>query len=340
MHLTKLASIQLVLWNILEKYNQDAATVFKQAGLDISRMYQPGARYSLDKIAALWEEMDRVIPDPCFGLTAAMNWHPSHFGTLGYAMLMSSSLRITLERLIRFHRVLSDAHFGELNEDRDKGTLVLTLTNEDEKPYPQPREDAALAWIISMLRANFHQDLAPVSVNFRHSSPDCANKYYELFQSPVTFAAPASSLELSLDVVDRILPSGNKELAAFNDQVMTKYLAILDNDNLVQRIRKIIVEHLPSGDANVENTASELFFSTRKLQRLLQQEGTTFISLLNETRRDIAQQYVRDRRIDLTEVAFLLGFAELSTFSRSFKRWTGKSPMQYRKDAWPAKNKS
>ena len=337
MHLTKLASIQLVLWNILEKYNQDPAAVFKKVGLNINRMHQPGARYSLDKIAALWEEMDRCIPDPCFGITAAMNWHPSHFGTLGYAMLMSSSLRITLERLIRFHGVISDANFGELHEDKDNGTLVFTLDHGDEKPYPQPREDAALAWIMSMLRVNYHQDLAPVSVNFRHSCPDCANKYYEFFQSPVTFDAPASSLALSLDVADLDLPSGNKELAAFNDQVMTKYLTTLDNDNLVQRIKKIIIEHLPSGDATVENTASELFFSTRKLQRLLQQEGTTFIALLNETRRNIAKQYVRDRRIDLTEVAFLLGFAELSTFSRSFKRWTGKSPIQFRKAAWPSK---
>lgn len=333
MNLTKLASIQLVLWNMLEKYNQDPAAVFKKVGLDVGRMYQPGARYNLDKIAALWEEMDRRIPDPCFGLTAATNWHPSHFGTLGYAMLMSSSLRITLERLIRFHRVISDAHFGELHENQDKGTLEFTFVYEDEKPYPQPREDAALAWIMSVLRVNFQQTLSPVSVNFIHNCTDCASKYYKFFQSPITFDAPASSLALSLDVVDLVLPSGNEELAAFNDQVMTQYLATLDNDTLVKRIKKIIVEHLPSGNATVENAASELSLSTRKLQRLLQQEGTTFISLLNETRMEIAKQYVQDKKMDLTEVAFLLGFAELSTFSRSFKRWTGKSPIQYRKAA-------
>lgn len=333
MHLTRLASVQLMLWNMLEKYNQDPAAVFKKVGLDIGRMYQPGARYHLDKIAALWEEMDRRIPDPCFGLTAATNWHPSHFGTLGYAMLMSSSLRITLERLIRFHRVISDARFGKLHEDQDKGTLVFTLVYEDEKPYQQPREDAALALIMSALRVNFQQKLAPVSVTFTHNCTDCAGKYYKFFQSPITFDAPASSLALSLDVVDLVLSSGNEELAAFNDQVMTQYLATLNKDTLVKRIKTIIVEHLPSGDATVENAASELSLSTRKLQRLLQQEGTTFISLLNETRMEIAKQYVQDKKMDLTEVAFLLGFAELSTFSRSFKRWTGKSPIQYRKAA-------
>jgi AraC-like DNA-binding protein len=78
-------------------------------------------------------------------------------------------------------------------------------------------------------------------------------------------------------------------------------------------------------------TARELGMSTRKLQRELRREGTTYQELLNRTRRDLAKRYVRDRKLDLTEVAFILGFADLSTFSRSFKRWTGTSPSRYRK---------
>lgn len=333
MYLTKLASIQLVLWNMLEKYNHDPAVVFKKVQLDPALMYQSGARYSLRKIAELWEEMERQIKDPCFGLTAATSWHPSHFGTLGYAMLLSTSLRITLERLIRFHRVISDAHFGELHEDKDKGTLVFTLMYKDETSYSRGREDSALAWIMSVLRVNYQRDFAPVSVSLTHSRPSCGGKYYEFFQSPVTFDSPASCLVLPLDVVDVVLPSGNEELAAFNDQAMTQYISTLNNDSLVTKVKKLITEHLPSGDATVERVATELYLSTRKLQRLLRVEETTFITLLNETRMEIAGEYVQDRNIDLTEVAFLLGFAELSTFSRSFKRWTGKSPMQYRKAA-------
>ncbi|HID69578.1 MAG TPA: hypothetical protein EYP35_03755 [Desulfobacterales bacterium] len=103
MYLTKLASIQLVVWNILEKYNEDPVPVFKQVQLNPSLMHKPGTRHSLRKIAELWIETGRRIKDPCFGLTAATCWHPSYFGTLGYAMLVSKSLRVTLERLIRFH---------------------------------------------------------------------------------------------------------------------------------------------------------------------------------------------------------------------------------------------
>jgi AraC-like DNA-binding protein len=274
--------------------------------------------------------LERRIPDECFGLSAAKNWHPSNFGTLGYVMLMSSTLRTTLQRLVRFHKVISDARFGKLVEDRQAGALVFTLSYEDEAPYPRSREDAAIAWIVSVLRINYQAELAPLEVNFRHSRPECAPEYFKFFHCPVNFDSLETGFSLALEVVDVRLPSGNEELAAFNDQVMTRYLASLDDSTLTRRLKKIIVEHLPTGDATVETAASELKLSTRKLQRMLQQQGTTFIQLLNQTRKEIARQYVINKKIALTEVAFLLGFSELSSFFRSFKRWTGKSPVQYR----------
>jgi AraC-like DNA-binding protein len=332
MYLTKLASIQLVNWHILEEYNQDPLTVFTKVNLDPSLMYKSGARYPLDKVMDLWKAMEDVIKDPCFGLSAAKGWHPSNFGILGYALLMSTCLRTTLERLIRFHRVISDARFGDLHDNEESNTLVLSLTNYDETPYPPAREDAAIAWIMSVLQVNFQRPLSPVLISFTHSRPaTCAGKYYELFQSPIEFNAPAASIELTQDDADRILPSGNKDMLEWKEQAMTQYLLVKDSKSLVPKVKKNIVEHLPSGNATVDIIASELFFSTRKLQRLLQEEGTSFIALLNETRKDIAKQYVRDKDMDLTEIAFLLGFSEQSTFSRSFKRWTGQSPSSFRK---------
>jgi AraC-like DNA-binding protein len=331
MQLTKLASVQLVLWKMLEKFNEDPVNVFKKVKLDPVLMQQPGARYPLEKIVELWEEMSRRIKDPCFGLSAATCWHPSHFGILGHALLMSQSLRVTLECLIRYHQVISDANYGRLHEDKKRETLDFIIMYTDEDPYPRAREDAALAWIMSVLRMNFQQDLSPVSVSFTHSRPDCAGKYYEFFHAPVTFGAPVASISLPLDVVDSILPAKNDELSELSDHLMVKYIASLNNIDLITRVKKIIAENLPFGNFSLDNVASVLCVGTRKLQRMLQQEATSFIALLNETRMELAKKYVLDKSMDMTEIAFLLGFAEQSTFSRSFKRWTGQSPSQYRK---------
>ncbi len=333
MYLTKLASIQLVLWRMLEVHNQDPAPVFKQVKLDASLMHRPGERYSLIKIAELWKEMGKRIKDPCFGLTAATCWHPSNFGSMGYALLTSHSLRITLERLIRFHRVISDVDFGEIREDKTKNTFTFILKTENKDSYTRGREDAAISWIFSVLRVNYQKDLFPELVCLTHSKPPCSGKYYEFFQSPVHFNEAECKIVFSLDIVDTVLSSSNEKMTAFGDQAMSTYIKSLDTGTQISHIKEIIAENLPSGNVTVEQVAGTLGMNTRTLQRALQEKGTSFITLLNDTRMDIAKQFIQDKHMDLTEVAFLLGFAELSTFSRSFKRWTGQSPLQYRKAA-------
>jgi AraC-like DNA-binding protein len=151
--------------------------------------------------------------------------------------------------------------------------------------------------------------------------------------APVLFGQPGTSLALPVDLAEKTLPCGNEEVAEVNEQLMSKYLASLDSGHLVKRVKRTIVQHLPSGAANLENVARQLYLSPRTLQRHLRREGTTFAAVLDETRQELARQYLKERGVDLTDVAFLLGFSQRSSFSRSFKRWTGGSPASYRQAA-------
>ena len=114
---------------------------------------------------------------------------------------------------------------------------------------------------------------------------------------------------------------------------MIEYLAKLDQDHITQKVKATIIDQLPSGSATDEIVARALYMSSRKLQRQLQRAGTTFNTLLNEIRQDLAQKYLREEDTSMTEIAFLLGFSESSAFSRAFKRWVGVSPSEYRKTA-------
>ena len=292
-------------------------------------MKRPGGRYRLDSIDNLWRKASKIIDDPCFGLKAAEFWHPSNFGALGYAMLASNTLRTALERVDRYHRFLSDERFIKLNETEEG--LTYTLIFSHEKLDIPARSDAILAVTMSMCRMNYIEDLAPVSVTFTHSKPSCSAKFYEYFRSPVVFEAPANSLSLPIEAVDKSLPGSNPQLAELNDQVMIEYLAQLDHDRIAEKVKAVIIDQLPSGNVTDENVAQALYMSSRNLQRQLQSAGTTFNSLLNEIRQDLAQKYLKDQNISMTEIAFLLGFSESSAFSRAFKRWIGVTPTQYRK---------
>jgi AraC-like DNA-binding protein len=332
MYTTKLASGRMPFWNMLEKANIDPLPLFKKAGLDPALMHQANARYSDQRFLALLKEVSKKVNDECFWLTIDSCWHPSHLSTLGYVLLMSKSLRDTLERLIRYHKVLSDSPVGELRESKLRGTLTCVAMFEGGFSARMPaQEDYGLAWAVSLLRMNYEKDFAPISVDFTHPAPDCSHKFYEYFQCPINFDSEYCSLTISVEVADELLPAANQELDAFSDHLMARYLKSLSEHNLVTRVKKSIIEHLPSGEARVDKVASDVYMSTRSLQRALQGEETSFHKLLNEARMELAMDYVADPNMDLTEVAFLLGFSEQSSFSRSFKRWTGNSPAQQRK---------
>jgi len=100
-----------------------------------------------------------------------------------------------------------------------------------------------------------------------------------------------------------------------------------------QKVKAVIIDQLPSGNVTNEKVARSLYMSSRKLQRQLQSAGTTFYTLLDEVRQDLAQKYLRAQDSSITEIGFLLGFSESSAFSRAFKRWMGVTPSEYRKTA-------
>ena len=320
-----------VLWNILESSRIDPKPLFWKTGLNPGVMKQSGGRYKIDNVDKLWRMACEVIDDPCFGLKASALWHPSNFGALGYAILASHTLRAALERLDRYHRVISDEKFTKLDET-GKG-LRLTLLLSDEKRDTPERNDAALALILSMCRVNYVEDLAPVSVTFTHPAPPCSARFFEYFRCPVLFDASSNSLTLSIETVDRHLPGSHPQLAELNDQIMIEYLARLDQKHIAQQVKAIIVDQLPSGNVTDESVSRVMNMSPRKLQRQLEIAGTTFNTLLNEIRQDLAKKYLREQQVCMTEIAFLLGFSESSAFSRAFKRWMGVTPSEYRKAA-------
>ena len=333
MYLTNLSTIQLILWNLLKRYDIDPQEVFRKVGLNPQYIQKAGKRYPVKKADELWKEAGRRIKDPCFGLEAIKCWHPSHLGPLGYAMLASRSLRISLECLVRFHQVISDIKFFNLVEDDRSRALVLIL-NKDRKglaPLSPYQEDATMALVLGILRLNLQEDFSPLKVTFRHGPPGCKARYFELFRSPVVFNYPETSISISMDVADKDLPGANKEIMATNENLMIDYLESLDKEQLIPKMKRIIIEYLPTGSATLERVATHFYVSPRTLQRHLQAEGTTFKDVLDETRKELARRYVKESKLDFSEIAFLLGFSELSAFSRSFKRWTGYPPVRFRR---------
>ena len=326
MAITHLLSPADILWKILKDYGYDAESIFQEEGIDREMILKPGVRITQARVDSLWSKVNELIDDPCFGLRGAKFWHPSHLHALGYAWLASGTLREALNRAARYAHIIGEDREYRM-EDTAKG-LTATLSHSLKLPAHM---DLSMSILMSACRLNYGEDLNPVDVHFIHSKPACAEEYYSYFNAPVKFNADNDCITLPADAVDRRLPIGNPQLAKLSDQYIISYLAELDKNNIVQRVKGAILDMLPSGGVSGEKVTQRLNMSTRSLQRKLQSAHTTFGTLLDEVRQEIAEHYIHDSTVSLTEIAFVLGYSEYSSFWRAYKRWTNTSPSEIRK---------
>ena len=325
-----IAASTSIFCRLSARYNIDPIPLLDAAGLDSRLMRDHNARYSSAAIDRVWQSAAEIIPDPCFGLKAAECWHPSDLHALGYAWLASSSLRTALERFCRYARIVTDIDDFTLLENEN--VFSIKVDNKSLGADVLWAADSTMAILLSMCRVNFGDELEPVSVQFIHPEPACASEYYRYFRCPVSFNEEENRINLPLHAADLPLAGANAKLAQLNDQVMIEYLAQLDRNDVIQQVKAAILRQLPSGNVTDSTIARSLYRNDRTLQRQLSKEGTTFKTLLNEIRVELADKYIRDSQLSLTEITFLLGFSEASSFSRAFRRWTGKSPSLYRQD--------
>ncbi len=326
---TILAKTSELAWALLEANDVDPLPIFRAARIDPKLMVDMNARFTQAAVSGLWDSTAKAINKPCFGLQAGKLWHPAYMHALGYAWMSSSTLRTALQRLVRFiHIVNQDAEI-QLSEDED--TLSVQWLIKDNKGNLAPWvSDVRLSVLLAMCRANYGQTLNPVEVNFCHEKPACSGEYFEYFRAPVNFSAEENTITLSLKDIDKQLPSSNPLMSQVHDQIMVKYLADLDDGDIVERVKAEIIELLPDGRLSDLKVAESLYMSNRTLQRKLQAANTSFKTILTEVRKELAMKYIRDSRLTLTELSFQLGFSEMSAFSRAFKQWTGASPRGYR----------
>ena len=126
------------------------------------------------------------------------------------------------------------------------------------------------------------------------------------------------------------LHTANPRLARVNDRVITQYLAQFDKGSTAMRVRAKLIDLLSAGNVTQQDVADSLHMSLRTLQRKLSVENTSYKVLLDETRRELANQYLRQACLSVSEVTYLLEFSEPSNFARAFKRWTGRTPSDFR----------
>jgi len=322
------APVMGVIWKQLDEYGIDPEPLFRAEGIDPETMFDAGARVSFDRYQHVSLKAAELSKDPFFGLKGAEHFRPAHLGALGFAWLASSSLRTAFQRMSRYARMIQEKLTVELNEDDEFFYVGIDAHAPalDEKI----REQGQLSIVTKLCRVISGNSFSPAKICFQQARPAETSYYYEFFRCPIEFEAPSTNAVINLRDVDKRLTGSNDELARLNEHVVVKYLAHIAKHDVVNQVKACIIDGLSGGMVTEASVAAELHTTPRNLHRKLQKEGTSFKQLLNEMRRDLALKYIQDRSKTLTEISFMLGFSEASSFSRAFKTWTGKPPSEAR----------
>lgn len=319
------------LLRALEASGIDGGALAAEAGIPAAALADPDRRIPLAASKRLWRAAVDAAGDPALGIEVSRHVRPTTFHALGHAFLASPTLREALERTARYSHVTADHAVATV--EVVGGTVRLAVTWRPGSPPPAPEAvDAALAAIVRSARFMLDRSVAPVSVELEHPQPPVTDRFDRFFRCPITYGAAANSLSFDLQTAERPVAGGNARLARANDRVLVEYLSHLEADrDVTGRAGRVIADLLPSGEPTVPAVARCLDLSPRSLQRHLEDEGTSFRSLLADVRRDLAIAYLEEGKYSVTEVTYLLGFSETAAFSRAFRRWTGSSPSTFRR---------
>jgi AraC-like DNA-binding protein len=286
-------------------------------------------RYPVTQWKQMLEDSAQTLNDPMLGLHLGQTITPAHFGVMGYVLLSCGDLEGVLERILRYQRLLYDVNALTIQIDGDHVDLLWGV--EHGFPGPMVDETAITALLQFCRDITAMPELAPTGVDFVNAAPKSTRDYEAYFQCPVRFAQTQTRIRIDAQLLRQPLRAADPTLVAVLEQQAELMLAQLPPaENFVAGVRQAMAHALKDGEPTLQSIAEHLHVSTRTLHRRLDSEGWNFRGLLNDIRGNMAKDYLRDLRLQISEIAMLLGYSEQSAFTRAFSRWASQSPRAFR----------
>lgn len=290
---------------------------------------EPDFELSIDKYYRLLDCASRTT-NPRIGLTIGSGMEAGDLGPLGHAAAASADVRQMLGVLSRYLYVFAHSNVLRIDVGPRLFAVAYDVTDSNIAMHQQDVE-LALAYAVRQIRALTGTEASPRIVEFAHAQPAYAKDLRKFFGGEMQFGRGGNRLHYSRNVLDLPIHSSDPSLLHALEIFLSERLKVRSEDaDLGKKVVHLISTSLSSGMPEIGRIAATLGLSGRTLQRHLQDESLVFSEMVESVRRDIAEQYVQRSDFSLTDIALMLGYSELSAFSRAFRRWTGSSLQQAR----------
>ena len=307
----------------------DPVPMLAHVGIEAATLEDPEASVPMRQVLGLIDHAVQVTGDEHLGLHLAQEAQPGSFDVHLYTMVSSATLGDAFKCLCRYQRLIHDSTEVRLDIEDDRATLGHRMPGGVAAPR-QSAEFLLAAWVRGGRLAT-GTTWSPVEVHFAHREPANADGHRRFFGAPIRFMAGENALVMPTSLLG--LPCARADAALF--AMLDRYAAdrlerAPRSSSIGDRARAALVAALRHGEPSAAQVASRLKMSVRTLNRALADEDTSYRRLLEQLRRELAVRHLADARLSVTEIAFLLGFSELSAFHRAFRRWTGQTPSAFR----------
>ena len=316
----------------LERLGHSPGELLQRAGLSLAEITSPGGRVPHERAMRFWELAVAATGDRQLGLHVAQQVEPGVMDLIEYLARCSRTLGESLARTSAYFRLLHDRVEFQVELAGDQA-ILRNQVPPGLATTPAYVENA-LASAIVMARRMTRQPIPVDAVYFRHEAPPDTAGYREVFRGPVSFGAPVDAVLIPRSALDFELLQADSALASILERHVKLLLGSSPGPPTLQgRIARLLGSELAVWHPGASHVARKLAMSPRTLRRMLREEGCSFRDVLSDVRRELAFRYLRDPEVPIGEVAFLVGFSDANAFHRAFKRWTGRTPSEFRRGA-------
>jgi AraC-like DNA-binding protein len=309
-----------------------AVAALEGVGVSLDTLNSPMTRVALDQIIECYHNAARLTRDPHFALRLGLKVHVADYGMYGFALLSGTDFRKSMKAAVTYHRLVAPLAEIVFHEDGERASWLMT-------PIPHPRIDAQMYRFLVELQIGTHWSLmrdvmgpsfAPQEIAVTFKPPHDVESYRAAFGCPVHFNGPHNKLVFDTAYLDSQPEHGNEITNSAVVKLCESLLAELARrTGTAGKVREILLVNLIR-PTSFEKVALRLHMTTRTLRRKLDEEGTSFRKLVDELKMEVAVKYLRDTELTVDDIAHSLGFSEAAIFRRAFRRWTNRSPREFR----------
>lgn len=311
----------------------DTRALIEKLRLPADVLAQPPGKVQLTTpvsvAAGLADELAAQTKDEHFGVSLAEAVPRGAYGVAEFLIRATASVGEGFEHLVRFSAILAPSQTFRFEVSDGEGVLHHYATT---RPGALGRH---LNEYTSAILAKALFDMADASIDrawFTNPRPASVERLQQYFRTTrLEFDAPTNGFAVPKSALSLPVRGGDPALFAFlEEHARTALASRPKTDDLVDKLRHAIRDALAQGEPNIERLAARMNLSARTLQRRLSDLQTSFQETLDGVRFDLARAYLKDPRLDVSQVAWLLGYSELRAFDRAFKRWANVSPGEWR----------